>query len=873
MQKTKETKNEVNVEKLYGKQCILPKDDFLKTFNFSEKGLSSKKAEELLSKNGPNEISQAKPKRWYNYFFESLLSPFNCILLGIVLILFYTDVYLAEVPSYANIIVIAVLVTASTLLDFFEEYSSNKAAEKLKELVATTATVIRNGKEKQISLKEVVVGDVIVLSAGSMIPADLRIIESKDLYVGQSALTGESDTVKKSVESELSEKDLKDASIADLDTICFMGTNVESGSAKGIIIKTADDTYFGKVAHTLSSGKPKTSFQEGIENISKLLIRFMIVLIPIVFVLNAWKHEPVTAFTFAVAIAICITPLLLPVILSSSLSKGAIRMSKKKTIVKKLDAIQNFGAMNILCTDKTGTLTEDKIVLEKYLDINGDEDIRILKHAFLNAYFQTGLKGNMDEAVIARGLENGMKSFEKTYKKVDEIPFDFTRRRLSVVLDDGKKKQMITKGAVEEILEICTLVDYKGEVKPITKDIKAHIRSISTELNKDGLRVVAVCQKNDILNVKNFDVSVEKNMVLMGFIGFLDPPKETAKESIERLNKAGIRVIVLTGDNAEVTRCICNKVGINSKRIVTGSQVEKLSDFALLRHLKSTNIFAKLSPIQKARIVRLLRDSGNTVGYMGDGINDSPSLTNSDVGVSVDTAVDIAKESADIILLEKDLNVLLDSVNEGRKTFVNLMKYIKMATSFNFGEVLSVMIASVLFPFLPETPIQLLVEGLLYDFGQLTLPFDNVDKEFIEKPKTLDVKGLKRFMFFMGPLSSAFDLIIFAYVWFVFGIHEAATFQTIWFTYSIISNLFGMHIIRTTKNPIEGSHASKSVYFSSILIIIVALLLPFSTLGKLIGLVPIGAEIILIMFAISLFYCIVATIAKKYYIKKYGEWI
>ncbi len=439
-----------------------------------------------------------------------------------------------------------------------------------------------------------------------------------------------------------------------------MGTNVSSGTAKAVVIKTADSTYFGKVAKTLTNAKPKTAFQKGIENISRLLIRFMIVLIPIVFILNAWKHEPITAFTFAVAIAICITPLLLPVILSSSLSKGAVRMSKKKTIVKKLDSIQNFGAMNILCTDKTGTLTEDKIVLEKYLDINGEEDLRILKHAFLNAYFQTGLKGNMDEAVINRGLENGMKDFKKIYKKVDEIPFDFSRRRLSVILDDGQKKQMITKGAVEEILEICTLVDYKGKVSRITKDIKNNIKAISKKMNEEGLRVVAVCQKNDILNIKQFDVNAEKNMVLMGFIGFLDPPKETAKESIEKLNKAGIRVIVLTGDNSEVTRCICNKVGINSKQIVTGEQIDKLTDIALRKHLRNTNIFTKLSPIQKGRIVRVLREAGNTVGYMGDGINDSPSLSGSDVGVSVDTAVDIAKESADIILLEKDLNVLLD---------------------------------------------------------------------------------------------------------------------------------------------------------------------------------------------------------------------
>ena len=855
------TKEDVNVAKLYGKECTLSKEDFIKEYKVSEKGLSTKKANENLQKFGLNEITENKPKKWYNYFLESLFSPFNCILIGIVFILFYTDVYLADKPSYANIIVIIVLVTVSTLLDFFQEYRSNKAAEKLKALVATNVTVIRDGKEKQIPIK----------NAGSMIPADLRIIESKDLYVGQSALTGESDTVKKLANSELSMDDI--SNIADLDTICFMGTNVTSGMAKGVIIKTADNTYFGKIAHTLTNVKPKSSFQQGIENISRLLIHFMIIIIPIVFALNAWKHHPVLAFTFAVAIAICITPLLLPVILSSSLSKGAVRMSKKKTIVKKLDAIENFGSMNILCTDKTGTLTEDKIVLEKYLDINGEEDIRVLKHAFLNSYFQTGLKGNIDEAVINRAAKNGVDETAKNYKKIDEIPFDFSRRRLSVILDDGNKKQMITKGAVEEILSICTFVDYKGEVTPITKEIKSRIKEISKKLNEDGLRVVAVCQKNDIQNVETFDVSNESNMVLMGFIGFLDPPKESAKESIEKLNKKGIRVIVLTGDNLEITRCICNKVGINSKKIVVGSQIDKLSDIALRRHLKTTNIFAKLSPIQKARIVRILKESGNTVGYMGDGINDSPSLTNSDVGVSVDTAVDIAKESADIILLEKDLNVLLDGVTEGRRTFVNLMKYIKLATSFNFGEVLSVMIASIVLPFLPETPIQLLVEGLLYDFGQMTLPFDNVDDELIESPKKLDIKGLKNFMFFMGPLSSLFDLIIFAYVWFIFGVRSAALFQTIWFTYSIISNLLGMHIIRTAKTPIGNSNASKPVYLSSIIIMIIAIFVPLTPLGKVIGLVPIGGTAVAIIFVISLFYCVVASFAKKHYIKKYGEWI
>ncbi len=864
-------KEEVNVRKMYGQECILPKDEFIKKYNVKEDGLSSSEAEYKIKQLGLNEIKQSKPKKWYNYFLESLITPFNCILLGIVGILIYTDIYLPEKPSYANIIVIAILVTASTLLDFFEEYRSNKAAEDLKEMVATTTTVIRDGKEIQIPIKQITLGDIVVLSAGSMIPADLRIIESKDLYVGQSSLTGESDSVKKSANSEISIKDLD--SISDLDTICFMGTDVISGSAKGVVIKTSDSTYFGKIAHTLTLGKPKTAFQKDIENISKLLIRFMLILIPIVFLLNSWKHDIITAFTFAVAIAICITPLLLPVILSSSLSKGAVRMSKKKTIVKKLDSIQNFGAMNILCTDKTGTLTEDRIVLEKYLDINGNEDIRILKHAFLNSYFQTGLKGNIDEAVINRGIENGLEELKNKYKKIDEIPFDFSRRRLSVVVTDGNKKQLITKGAVEEILNICTMVDYKGQVSAITRDIKDNIRKISKKLNEDGLRVVAVCQKNDIVNIEQFSVTDEKNMVLLGFIGFLDPPKESAKESIEKLNKAGIRVIVLTGDNAEVTRCICNKVGINSNKIVLGNQLDKLPDMAVIRLLRKTNIFVKLSPIQKARLVRLLRETGNVVGYMGDGINDSSSLTNSDVGVSVDTAVDIAKESADIILLEKDLNVLLDGVTEGRRTFANLMKYIKLATSFNFGEVISVLIASALLPFLPETPIQLLVEGLIYDFGQMTLPFDNVDKEFLQKPKRFSVKSLKQFMFFMGPLSSAFDMMVFASLWFLFKVRDVATFQTIWFSYSIVSNLVGMHIIRTAKIPFVQSNAHKTVYTSSILLMIVGLVVPFTTLGTLIGLVPISIKYIILIFVITLLYCFVAIFAKKIYIKKFGEWI
>ena len=665
-----DSKENVDVLKMYGEDSTTQRDEFLKKHNLNEKELTSKQAEINIKKFGLNETKKAKPKKWYNYLLQGLITPFNCILIGISIILIYTDIYLAIEPSYANIIVIAILVTASTLLDFFESYRSNKAAEKLREIVETTTTVIRDNKEINIPVKNVTLGDIVLLSAGSIIPADLRIIESKDLYVGQASLTGESDNIKKTVELENNQEELD--SISDFDNICFMGTNVVSGSAKGVVIKIGDSTYFGEIANTVTSGKEKTAFQKGIESISKLLIRIMIFMIPIVFLINVEKHDIILAFTFAVAIAICITPLLLPVILSSSLSKGAVRMSKKKTIVKKLDSIQNFGAMNIFCTDKTGTLTEDKIVLEKHLNVNGEDDFNILKYAFLNSYLQTGLKSNIDEAVVAKAKTVGIENSLKKYKKIDEIPFDFSRRCLSVAVEIDNKDELITKGAVEEILNICTTFEYKGQTEKLTNEKIENMRKICKNLNEEGFRVVAICKKIITNNKKDFNSTDEKDMTLLGFIGFLDPPKESAKEAIEGLNNAGIRVMVLTGDNVEVTRCVCNKAGINSKKIITGNKIDTLSDVALSRLLKRNNIFAKLSPIQKARIVRVLKQNGNVVGYMGDGINDSPALTNSDVGISVDTAVDIAKETADIILLEKDLNVLLDGVMERKK---NICKF------------------------------------------------------------------------------------------------------------------------------------------------------------------------------------------------------
>ena len=855
---------------MYEKECSSTVETFLQVHGFNKEGLTKQQVAENRAKYGLNILKQKKPKEWYNYLLESLLSPFNLILLGITLVLIYTDVILTNPPSYANIIVILILITVSTLLEFFEVYRSNKAAEKLKSMVAVKTTVYRNGKAIKIPLDEITIGDVVSLSAGDLIPADVRIIESKDLYVVQSSLTGESDAVKKVTETE--NKKIED--ITDLDTICFMGTNVMSGTAKAVVFNIGENTYFGQVADTISDTKPKTNFQQGIESVSKLLIRFMLVLIPITFLINSVKHDTLVAFTFAVAIAIGITPLLLPVILSSSLAKGATRMSKKKTIVKRLDSIQSFGAMNILCTDKTGTITEDRIVLEKYLDIKGEEDSRVLKHAFLNSYFQTGLKGSIDEAVIKRTQKTELKGIEKKYTKIDEIPFDFSRRRLSVVVSDGEKKQLITKGAVEEILNICTMVDYKGKVSEITKDIKQNILKITKELNKEGLRVVAVCQKNDIDGITSFTVKDESKMVLMGFIGFLDPPKESAKEAIERLNRDGIRVVVLTGDNEYVTKAICEKVNINTNKIILGSKIEKLSDVALKRLMKKTNVFAKLSPIQKARIVRLYKEMGNVVGYMGDGINDAPSIHNAEVGISVDTAVDITKETADIILLEKDLDVLTEGVLEGRKTFGNLLKYIKMAVSFNFGEVFSILIASIFLPFFPITPIQLLVQSLLYDIGQLSLPYDNVDKEYLEKPRKWSMKSIKRFMLWMGPTSSIFDLFIFAVLWFVFGIREAAIFQTIWFSYGVVSNLVGLHIIRTAKTPFIQSNSSKAVYASSIILSIVAIIIPFTFIGQYLGLVAIPLKyIVVIILGVPILYCILATIIKKIYIKKYGEWL
>ena len=861
-----------DIYEIYKKDCIYSVEEFLEKHNFNKEGLTERQAKENQAKYGLNVIKQAKPKKWYHFLLKSLFSSFNIILLVITLLLIYTDVVLPETPSYANIIVILVLIIISSFLEFFEVYKSNKAAEKLKKMVSVKTTVIRNGKEEKIPLDQVTVGDVVSLAAGDLIPAYLKVIEANDLYLVQSSLTGESDAVRKNEISEhKTENKIED--ITDIDTICFMGTNVMSGTGKGIVFKTADNTYFGKVAQTIQVGKPKTSFENGIDSVSKLLIRFMVVFIAVAFFINSMRHDTLVAFTFAVAVSIAITPLLLPVILSSSLAKGAINMAHKKTIVKKLNSIQSFGAMNILCTDKTGTLTQDKIVLEKYLNVNGEEDEEVLKYAFINAYFQEGLEGSIDKAIVKKIKQEKLYKISKEYKKLDEIPFDFTRRCLSVIVSNGKEKLMITKGAVEEIISKCTSMEYMGKVSPLKTDDKKRLEEMAKNLNQEGLRIIAICKKEIIEELKDYTVKDETKMTLIGFVGFLDPPKASAKEEIKRLNRDGIRVMVLTGDNEYVTKAICKEVGINTDKIVLGSQIEKLSDTALMRLLKKTNVFAKLSPIQKSRIVQVLGKAGNVVGYMGDGINDAPSLNSAEVGVSVDTAVDITKETADIILLRKNLNVLTDGVIEGRKTFGNLLKYIKIAVSSNFGEVISVMIASLVLPFFPLTPIQLLVQSLLYDLGQLSLPYDNVDKEYVQKPRRWDMKSIKRFMYYMGPTSSIFDLVVFALLWFAFGIRTAELFQTTWFCYGIISTMMGLHVIRSSKRPFVETHASNAVYATTILISLVTLLIPFTPLGSIIGFVPIPLTYIVVILGVAFLYCMLASLVKKLYIQKYGEWL
>lgn len=841
-------------------------------------GLTEIELQKRTEKYGLNRVTGEKTKPWYIQLLKAFINPFILVLLTLGIVSLITDVIIPNVNdrSYTAVIVITIMIAISGFLKFIEEYKSDKAAKSLKDLVKTNATVYRdNVGIKEIDILEVVPGDIVYLAAGDMIPADMRIVSSKDLFVSQSSLTGESEPIEKYSVLKNTNENL---TITEIDNICLLGTNVISGSAKAIVLTTGNSTYFGSIASTISNTKSETSFEKGVNSVSMLLIRFMLFMVPIVFLINGIKKgDWLEALLFAISIAVGLTPEMLPMIVTTNLAKGATSMAKNKTIIKKLDAIQNFGAMNILCTDKTGTLTMDKIIVERHLNIQGNEDIRVLRHAYLNSIFQTGLRNLMDIAIFEHGIKNGFEALRENYEKVDEIPFDFSRRRMSVVLKDKEgKRQLITKGAVEEILSICSYAEYEENVVELNDDIKNKVLKMVNELNNEGMRVIAVAQKNNIPDENNFSINDESNMVLMGYIGFLDPPKESAKQAIKSLSNSGIEVKILTGDNDAVTRKICKEVGLEVKNIILGSELDNISDEELTVAARNTNVFAKLSPLQKSRIIKVLQDAGNTVGYMGDGINDAASLNQSDVGISVDTAVDIAKESADVILLEKDLMVLDKGVMEGRNVFGNIIKYIKMTASSNFGNVFSVLVASIFLPFLPMLPIHLLIQNLFYDISQIAIPWDKMDKEYLEKPKKWNANDIGKFMIFIGPISSIFDIITFLVMWFVFKantVEMQGLFQTGWFIEGLLSQTLIVHMIRTEKIPFIKSRATIPVIILTLIVIVIGISIPFTHLGLSIGLQPLPVEYFAWLVFILIGYCSMVQIMKKLYIRKFHTWI
>ncbi|NSW92199.1 MAG: magnesium-translocating P-type ATPase [Firmicutes bacterium] len=851
------------------------------TLNTTLEGLDSVEAELRLEMHGTNQIVHEKAAPWFVQLIKAFINPFIGVLIFLAGVSLVMDVILAapENRSWRTVIVITTMVTISGLLRFFQEFRSNKEAEKLKALVHTTASVVRSDTGKQeIEMAEIVPGDIIHLAAGDMIPADVRIISSKDLFVSQSALTGESEPVEKYDTLKYDVNQQKSISLSELDNICFMGTNVVSGAAVAVVLSTGNNTYFGSMAKSLVGQRALTSFDKGVNSISWLLIRFMFVMVPIVFLVNGFtKGDWLDAFLFAVSVAVGLTPEMLPMIVTTNLAKGAVAMAKRKTVVKRLNAIQNFGAMDILCTDKTGTLTLDKIVLERHLDIHGNEDDRVLRHAYLNSYYQTGLKNLMDVAVLEFGAKKGFENLEQIYRKVDEIPFDFTRRRMSVVLQNGSdKRQLVTKGAEEEMLSICSYAEYRGEVVPLTDDIRKEVKEMVKQLNKEGMRVLAVAQKNNVPHEGVFSVKDESEMVLMGYIGFLDPPKETAASAIKALNEYGVKVKILTGDNEIVTKKICKEVGLPVDNILLGSQIDGMADEELAEAAENTTIFAKLSPLQKSRIIKMLQSKGHTVGYMGDGINDAAALREADVGISVDTAVDIAKESADIILLEKSLMVLEEGVIEGRKTFGNIIKYIKMTASSNFGNMFSVLAASAFLPFLPMLPIHILVQNLFYDISQISIPWDNMDEDYLKVPRRWDASNVSKFMIFIGPISSIFDIVTYLVMWFVFKANAPAfqsLFQSGWFIEGLLSQTLIVHMIRTEKVPFIQSRAARPVLLLTGAIIALGIAIPFTPFGRSIGLQPLPLTYFPWLIGILLSYCLLTQSIKTWYIKKFKTWL
>lgn len=874
-------------ENFYQEMAKMSERNVLKYFNTNLEGLNEEQVEQIREEYGANVVDYGKKENVLVKLFKAFINPFTSILLVLAIISYFTDYVIVDdsEQDLTAVIIILTMVLISGLLTYIQSAKTDKAAAKIKSMVKITCAVKRdNQKPQEINMEDLVIGDIIYLSAGDMLPADVRLLKTKDLFISQASLTGESDAVEKNAFEIEETKE----GIFDYENLAFMGSNVISGSAIGLVVATGKNTEFGKIVQTISVKPVKNSFDKGVSSVSWVLIKFMVIMVPIVLFVNGFtKGDWLEASLFALSVAVGLTPEMLPLIVTTNLVKGTTDMAKEGTIMKNLNAVQNFGAMDILCTDKTGTLTQDKIILEYHMDVQGHEDDRVLRHAFLNSYFQTGLKNLMDIAII-NAADEELSVKVSNYEKVDEIPFEFTRRRMSVVIKDkNNKTQMITKGAVEEILSICNYVDMGDKVVELTDAIKEKVMQVVDSYNEDGFRVLAVAQKSNPSKVGEFGVEDESDMVLIGYLAFLDPPKESSKQALLTLKEHGVDVKVLTGDNALVTRSVSNQVGLDSSKIITGQEIDLLDDEQLYEKSLEYNIFCKLSPQQKKRIVKVLRDSNHVVGFMGDGINDAMAMKEADVGISVDTAVDIAKESADVILLEKDLMILEKGILAGRRIFGNIIKYIKITASSNFGNMFSVLVASLFLPFLPMLPIQILLLNLIYDISCLSIPWDNVDKEYLDKPRKWNDKSISSFMKWLGPTSSVFDITTFLLMYFVIApailggpFHELtpdkqiifmAIFHTGWFVESLWTQTLVLHILRTPKIPFIQSKASFILTVITLLGIAIGTVIPFTGIAQALDMMPLPSIYFVWLLITIVCYLILTTIVKNIYIKIEGE--
>jgi len=887
----KNSNNTTNIQLFHNlvEAALASQEDTLKRLNTSTNGLSWAEARKRIEYFGPNELTSQKPPGWPTILFDAIRHPFNGVLTILAIVSFATNDIKAATVMISMIVI-------SVVLRFWQEMKSIVQAESLRNLIQNEATVVRSENKgvirkpnqldhiaSDIPIRELVPGDIIKLSAGDLVPADIRLLESRDLFVTQSALTGEAMPVEKyEPERETKRKDERvneglPAEVLDSPNLLFMGTSIVSGTGKGVVLATGNKTYFGSMAEKLTKKRPQTAFDKGVSKVSWLLIKFMLIMAPTVFLINGLlKQDWLEAFLFAIAVAVGLTPEMLPMIVNANLARGAIAMSKQKTIVKHLHAIQNFGAMDILCTDKTGTITQDKVVLIRHVDLNGSDSKRVLEHAYLNSLFQTGLKNLLDRAIINRANEFGIRDKAKKWWKIDEIPFDFVRRRMSVFLkDESNSHVLFCKGAVEEMLDICSSVESGPNIITLTEDLRIKLKQLRDQLNSDGLRVIAVGYK-PMPNINKISKADESNLVFSGFVAFLDPPKETTAEALRLLKENNVKVKILTGDNAVVAKKICHDVGLEADHIALGSDIEKLTDPELAELAEKVSIFAKLSPLQKARIVRVLKSNGHTVGFMGDGINDSAALREADVGISVDTAVDVAKEAADIILLEKNLLVLEKGIIEGRRTFGNIIKYIKMAASSNFGNVFSVLVASTFLPFLPMMAVQLLVQNLLYDISQIAIPWDYMDEEFLKIPRQWKAETIATFMVCIGPISSIFDILTFWVMWNIFGansIEKQHLFQSGWFVVGLLTQTLIVHMIRTEKIPFIQSTAAPIVLFTTAVVMAFGIWLPFSPLAPAFKLQPLPAGFFIYLPIVLVAYSLLTQLVKVNYIRVFKHWL